>query len=237
MSRYWISRLHKQKGCRVRRLSVLLCVAACSGALGARASEVTWNYAGNPFDTSPILDNPLLGDSLNASFTFKGPLAANLNGVDLSSDIVSWTIGDSFGVFSYGSGEPDVTLLGAVFSTDAKGNLIAFGSVAPEELVVISKAAMDPNKISCGKGTCMTFSQWTPLFVNPPAGNDSFQLWITSGFPELPGTDFITGPIGTDVDSSSVGVWTQAPEAGTVFIVAAGLLGLAVVAGKRRLFR
>ena len=149
----------------------------------ARAADVTGNYAGKPFDTSAD-GNSILGGSLNASFTFNGPLAANLTAADLSADIVSWTIGDSYGIFSYTLGEAQVTLVDAGFSTDANGNIIANYFETPESIEVDSDAPVgcDASGNNCGGqivcvgSTCMSVNDWLPLATNPPVDLDVFRL-------------------------------------------------------------
>lgn len=222
-------------------------------APGARADTVTWNYTGNPFtDVGEYGDSNLLGDSLNASITFSGPLAPNLSDADLSADIVSWTIWDSYGIFDYTSGVSGVNLLGAYFSTDSNGNIVADYAHEYDSFAVQSLNALNDDPTVCVQNDCMSVGDWTTGFANPPVGNDSFHLIITSGATPLlncPASngdqyyaDLINGgPECADSSSFHPGVWTEAntttPEVGTLFTVATFLLGLAVVAGKRRLFR
>ena len=75
--------------------------------------------------------------------------------------------------------------------------------------------------------------------TDPPGNGVVFDLLIASYDPTAVSltTDSVSNPFNKVISSSQDGVWSEAtatPEPGTLFIVAAGLLGLAVVAGKRR---
>ena len=92
-------------------------------------ADVIWNYAGNITDTcvyGPCDEPGLLIDSLNLAVTFNGPLADNLNSVDLNalSDIVSWTLTDTQGFIDFSSATAGTQIYDS-FTTDASGDIVA----------------------------------------------------------------------------------------------------------------
>jgi hypothetical protein len=215
------------------------------GATAARAGEVTWNYVGNPFFFGPA-GAGLLGDSLEASVTFDGPLPANQVNQDFSAHIVSWQVWDSAGFFSFTSSDGVSTLSTALFTTDAQGNILSNFGHEPDEFVVSSAAVIDRTQPSyCINGTCETFFQAFFGFTDPPVGDLLWYAWITSGATPVPGNntaglggfaDLFTqnGAIAYDA-SFDPGVWTEAaPEPGTILLLGSGLLGLAAVRKRKR---
>jgi hypothetical protein len=174
--------------------------------------------------------------------------SAGTHAFNLQPDIVSWAIWDSYGIFSYTSSEGCVSspfgggcvaLKLAEFSTDANGNIIDDYGSAFDQFYVTSTIGVDLGKVICAQGNCQPTSYYLPLMADPPPNGNPFSLLIASLDPTDLNitTDSISNPFGNQISSSQDGVWSKAtatPEPGTLFIFAAGLLGLAVVAGKRR---
>lgn len=218
------------------------------GATAARAGSVTWNYVGNPFFFGPPSAG-LLGDSLEASVTFDGPLPANQVNQDFSAHIVSWHVWDSAGFFSFTSSDGVSTLSAALFTTDAQGNILSNFLHEPDEFVVSSGDVIDRMRPSyCINGTCESYAQAFFGFTDPPVGGALWYAWITSGGIPVPGNNTAGLGIFADLFTQSgaiaydasfyPGVWTEAtvPEPGTILLLGSGLLGLAA-AGKRKRVR
>ena len=137
-------------------------LALCS--IAASADTVTYNYQGAAFDRCGHGGCPAnyTSDYAIAALSFGAPLAANLSLADVTSNLLSWTIGDALGYSTFSSsstGSPQVLL-----STDSNGAIVAY-QVQATGGPGTDVAMFNPPTV--GKGSGLLFADGIDAITDP----------------------------------------------------------------------
>lgn len=149
-------------------------------SIAAFGSTITYNYTGATFDRCGHGGCPAnySSDYDTASFTFTSPLAVNLSSANVTSNLLSWTIGDALGYSTFSStttGTPSV-----VFSTNGSGAIVGY-QVQAQGQPGSDVAMFDPFII--GRGSGLPFTDAIDAITNPvtdfgfAASNDVPGTW------------------------------------------------------------
>lgn len=204
---------------------MLLVFAAAS----ASADAVRYSYYGADASTYTVTtviqpggvpsSGPVYGDyRISGWVELDGPLAANLNNIDISNTLSSWAFDRNFdgGTLNSEDYQSNVDYFGGCYnacfnltvSTDAQGNISEWFLAVKDN---------DFYAPSSGEGYSSRFSL-TPSLPNGDSGTYFEQIWLGGGFTAY-----------SDYTSASVGSWSATvvpiPGAAWLFVSALGLIG------------
>lgn len=189
----------------------LAAAAACAATFGG---TITYNYQGATFDRCGHGGCPAnyTSDFDLASLTFSNPLAANLSSADVTSNLLSWNIGDSLGYSAFSSST--VGAAQVLLSTNGSGAIVGYQVEAAVQMGW-DVAMFNPQVVGGGSGmlfadavdavtntiTDTGFSasshltgQWTEAVNGFQGGTSSAPVFLIGGVP----ITAVSGTIGGD---------------------------------------
>jgi hypothetical protein len=176
--------------------------------------SITYDYQGVTFDRCGHGGCPAsyTSDYDAASLTFGSPLAANLSSADVTSNLTSWTIGDSLSYSAFSSSTAGAAQV--LLSTNSSGAIIGYQIEAAVQMgwdvamfnpQVIGggsgllfadavDAVLDPNTGAGFSASSHQTGQWTETLNGFQGGTSSAPVFLIGGVP----IQAVSGTIGGD---------------------------------------